>query len=61
MGINEGSCYDGHWVLYVSDESLNSTPEIKIVLYATQQKFKLKINEQTNKQTEAKKVCWNFL
>jgi len=26
MGIKEGTC-DEHWVLYVSDESLNSTPE----------------------------------
>ena len=21
MGIEEGTCWDGHWVLYVSDES----------------------------------------
>ena len=33
MGIKEGTCYDEHWVLYVSDESLNSTPETNIVLY----------------------------
>ena len=26
MGIKEGICCDEHWVLYVSDESLNSTP-----------------------------------
>ena len=26
-GIKEGTCYDEHWVIYVSDESLNSTPE----------------------------------
>ena len=26
MGIKEGTC-DEHWVLYVCDESLNSTPE----------------------------------
>ena len=26
MGIKEGTC-DEHWVLYVSDESLNSIPE----------------------------------
>ena len=25
MGIKEGTCWDEHWVLYVSDESLNST------------------------------------
>ena len=28
MGIKEGTC-DEHWVLYVSVESLNSTPEGK--------------------------------
>ena len=28
-GIKEGTCYDEHWVWYVSDESLNSTPETK--------------------------------
>ena len=28
MGIKEGTCHE-HWVLYVSDESLNSTHEIK--------------------------------
>ena len=32
MGMKEGTC-DEHWVLYVSDESLNSTPEINIALY----------------------------
>ena len=30
MGTKEGSCYDEHWVLYVSDESLNFTHEINI-------------------------------
>ena len=33
MGIKEGTCWDEHWVLYVSDESLNSTPETIITLY----------------------------
>ena len=32
MGIKEGTC-DEHWVLYTSDESLNSTSEINITLY----------------------------
>ena len=27
MGTTEGTCCDERWVLYVSDESLNSTPE----------------------------------
>ena len=32
MGIKEGTC-DEHWVLYISDESLNSTPKTNITLY----------------------------
>ena len=39
MGIKEGTC-DEHWVLYVSDESLNSTPETKIILGVNQLEFK---------------------
>ena len=27
MDIKEGTCWYEHWVLYVSDESLGSTPE----------------------------------
>ena len=34
MGIEEGTCWDEHWVLYVSDESQESTPENKRTLYA---------------------------
>ena len=33
IGIKEGACYDEHWVLYVSNESLNSTLETNITLY----------------------------
>ena len=33
MGFEEGTCWDEHWVLYVSDESQESTPEAKITLY----------------------------
>ena len=32
MAFKEGTC-DEHWVLYISDESLNSTPETNITLY----------------------------
>ena len=32
-GIEEDTCWDEHWVLYVSDESLDSTPEAKTILY----------------------------
>ena len=31
--IKEGTCCDEHWVLYTSDQSLNSTPETSITLY----------------------------
>ena len=34
MGTMEGTC-DEHWVLYVSYESLNSTPETNIALYVS--------------------------
>ena len=27
MGIKRGSCWDEHWVLHVSDESLSSTED----------------------------------
>ena len=30
MSIKEGTCWDENWVLYVSNESLNSTPEASI-------------------------------
>ena len=33
MGIEEGTRYDEYWVLHVSDESLNSTPETNTALY----------------------------
>ena len=33
-GIKEVTCWDEHWVLYIRDESLESTPEIIIALYA---------------------------
>ena len=32
MGIKEDT-YDEHWLLYVSDESLNISPETNITLY----------------------------
>ena len=32
-GIKEDTCQDEHWVFYVSDESLNSTPETNTTLY----------------------------
>ena len=33
MSIEEGTCWDEHWVLYVTDESWDSTPETKSTLY----------------------------
>ena len=33
MGMKEGTCWDEYWVLYVSDESVNSTPETNTTLY----------------------------
>ena len=33
MSIKKETCCDDHWVLYVSDESLNPRPETNIALY----------------------------
>ena len=33
MGIEEGTCWDEQWVLYLSDESQESTPKTKSTLY----------------------------
>ena len=33
MGVKEGTCWDEHWVLHVTDESLGSTPETNTTLY----------------------------
>ena len=41
MGIEEGTCWDEHWVFYGSDESLGSTLETNTTLYIKLE-FKLK-------------------
>ena len=33
-GIKEDTCRDEHWMLYIGDESLESTPEIIVALCA---------------------------
>ena len=33
IDIKEGTCWDEHWVLYINDESLNSTPKTNTILY----------------------------
>ena len=33
VGIEEGPCWDEHWVLYVSNEPWESTPKTKSTLY----------------------------
>ena len=33
MGIEEGTCWDEHWVLYVSNEPWESTPKTKNTLH----------------------------
>ena len=47
-GTKEDTCWDKHWVLYVSDKSLNSTPEIIIIVCVNQLGFKL--NKNKNKK-----------
>lgn len=34
MGSEEGMCGDEHWVLYVTNESLNAPSETNDVLYS---------------------------
>jgi len=60
MGIKEGTCCDEHWVLYVSDESLNSTPETNTTLYLTN--LSLNISKLNNLKTGIEKAhCYHFL
>lgn len=40
MGIIEDTCYEEHWVLYLSNESLNFTPEADIALFVNQLEVK---------------------
>ena len=40
MGIKESTCWDEHWVLYVSGESLHSIPETNITVYVNEVEFK---------------------
>ena len=40
MDIKEGMWYNEHWVLYATDESLNSTPETNYILYDNWIEFK---------------------
>ena len=42
MGIKEGTWYNECWVLYATDEPLDSTPETNNILYVNLIEFKLK-------------------
>ena len=48
MGIKECTCYSAHWVLYISDESLNSTSETNI-------EYSMWTNQNLNKNLKRKK------
>ena len=64
MGIKEGTCWDEHWVLHVSDESLNSIPEIIITLYVNQlglNTIKTKQNKTINLKCLRHQGCGNLL
>ena len=50
MGIKEGTFQDEHWVLYIRDESLGSTPEAKTTLCLT--------NLNINKFKKSEKSQW---
>ena len=49
IGIQEGTC-DEHWVLYVSDELLNSTLETKLTKL-------ILVNQNLNKNVKIKKCA----
>ena len=46
-GIKEGT-WDEHWVLFINEESLNSTPEANISLYVN-----YNLNKNLKKNSEA--------
>ena len=46
MGTKEGICCDEHWMLYVSDETLNSIPETNITLYVNWLEFNKKFEDK---------------
>lgn len=39
-GIKQGTCSEGHWLVCVSDESVNSVPQTHITLYVNSLEFK---------------------
>ena len=45
----KGTCYDEHWVLYVSDEPLNSTSETVIAMYVNYQNLNENLKEKSLK------------
>ena len=47
-GIQEDTCWDEHWVLYIGDKSVDSTPEIIVALY-TNLDVNFKINNYFKK------------
>ena len=52
MGVKESICYDEHWVLQVSNESLNSTPKQRLHYMLTN--WNLSINLEKNKTKTSK-------
>ena len=64
IDIKEGTCDDEHWVLYVSDKSLNSAPETNTALYVNWLEFKYRwmnewMNEWVNEWNKMKWHDWN--
>ena len=62
-GIRQDTCWDEHWVFYVGDESLESSSEIIIALYANLDvnlkkiKINLKFFKTKNKDLEMRLCC----
>ena len=55
MGIEEGTCSEKHWVLYISDEPRESTPKTKSTLY------KLYVSQFDNKLYLKKYFIMHFV
>ena len=56
MGIEEATCWDEHWVLYVSNETWESTPKTKSTLYT------LYVSQLDNKYyvKRKKRASWRY-
>lgn len=60
IGIKKGTCWNENGVLYISDESLYSTPETNTALYANSILNKI-LEEKQKKKTKPKNKQKRFV